>query len=75
MHLYAKCNEDKRRIELVYLLTDLLCDIYVVIYPGIYVHVYFNTYFNPVMIRTLERVTGRIWKTTDGCLPVSEEPD
>lgn len=40
-----------------------------------YVYVYFNVYFNPALIRTLERVTDRIWKATAGCLLVSEEPD
>lgn len=53
----------------------LLFDTSVVIYVSIYVCMYFNVYFNPVLVRTFERVTDRIWKATAECLLVSEEPD
>ena len=54
---------------------SLLFDTSLVIYLNIYVCVYFKIYCHPVLVRTLERVADRIWKATDGCLLVSEEPD
>lgn len=54
---------------------DLFFDTSVVICVGIDVYVYFNGYFNPVLVRTIERVTERIWEAADRLLPVSEEPD
>lgn len=71
MHLCTKCSG----VSVSMLTLDLFYDTSVVICVGIDVYVYFNGYFNPVLFRTIERVTERIWEAADRLLLVSEEPD